>query len=105
MPQNERGPRPGRVEDRSTPKREDTPDYATGREPTPNTSQMLHRRRAASYRLPPLRCGRRDPLDSTAPLNKRELQAWEQAIRLLAQLGYVAVIPHDVASALRGRCS
>ncbi len=73
----------------------------------PDDSQLaagLHRRRVASWRLPPLACGRRDPLDPAPraePVTDAELRSWRLAWAHLAAAGYPALIPADVVAAGR----
>jgi hypothetical protein len=63
----------------------------------------LRRRRAGSWRLPPLTgCGRRDPLDNRdyeREVSDRELASWRAAWRHLDQLDLPAIIPARVVAA------
>lgn len=69
---------------------------ATATAPQSRPAQ-LRRRRAASWRLPPLCDGRRDPLDSAGePISDAELDSWRAAWCHLDRAGLVAVIPQRV---------
>jgi hypothetical protein len=74
----------------------------------PQLAAALRRRRAASWRLPPLVCGRHDPLDPgprAEPDTDAELRSWRLAWAHLADAGYPALIPADVVAAgRRHRC-
>lgn len=57
----------------------------------------LRRRREASWRMPPLACVRRDPLDPPRPLQLSDSASWTAAVEHLAALGHDvrwAVPPH-----------
>lgn len=65
--------------------------------------EQLRRRRAASWRLPPLACGRRDPhAYRRRPLTGRELDAWGATVLHFADLGYDVgfAVPGDVRELL-----
>jgi hypothetical protein len=67
---------------------------------------QLRRRRVASWRLPPLDDGRRDPLDDCdEPLSDAELDSWRAAWMHLDRLALPAIVPQRVlvASVRRGR--
>jgi hypothetical protein len=70
---------------------------------------QLRRRRAASWRCPPLQSEYRDPLDQLnqreGPISTRELDSWRVAWAHLTQHGYPAIIPRDVLLAARQRAS
>lgn len=69
---------------------------------------QLHRRRAAAWRLPPLDCGRRDPLDrpsgrrgpSDYGLSARELASEQRRLaasgRTMGEIAHVLVPPPRV---------
>ncbi|MGH3542481.1 MAG: hypothetical protein ACRD0H_04700 [Actinomycetes bacterium] len=64
----------------------------------------LRRRRAASWRLPPLADGRRDPLDSAdEPITDAEIDAWRATWLHLHRLDLPAVVPAHVLAAGRAR--
>ncbi|MGH4012199.1 MAG: hypothetical protein ACRDTH_29240 [Pseudonocardiaceae bacterium] len=58
----------------------------------------LRRRRAASYRCPPLADGRRDPLDPVHPdtWTDAELESWAAAAVHLRRAGLTPQVPHSV---------
>jgi hypothetical protein len=66
---------------------------------------QLRRRRAASYRCPPLPDGRRDPLDPVGePLtDPRELDSWRVAWVHLDRLALPAIVPPLVLATGRAR--
>lgn len=64
------------------------------------------RRRQASYRLPPMECGHRDPLDCLAGhphrLTPGEIEAWQAAAAHLRAHGLEPLAPAWVMAQLRG---
>lgn len=71
-------------------------------QPRQSVPGQLRARRAASWRLPPLPDGRRDPLDpQDEPVSDAELDAWRAAWWHLHRKGLPAVIPDRVLAAAR----
>jgi hypothetical protein len=65
--------------------------------------RQLRRRRAASWRLPPLDCGCRDPWPcrcSEPPLSEHALDGWRDAALRLLFDGRVPLLPIEVRRAL-----
>jgi hypothetical protein len=81
--------------------RGDAGDLLGGGVSTENLPDQLRRRRAASWRLPPLADGRRDPLDSAdEPIRDAELVSWRAAWWHLRRAGLEPVIPKRVLVAV-----
>lgn len=68
----------------------------------PETPDQLRRRRAASYRCPPLADGRRDPLElpDQPPPEVRELDSWAAALAHLRAAGLAGLPPAEVRRAM-----
>lgn len=89
------------------------PDQSAGRDDRSDSDRhpaALRRRRAASWRLPPLVCGRHDPLDPQAlgVVSAAEIASWRAAWKHLHQVGgYDVDVPPAVRAAAareRRRC-
>jgi hypothetical protein len=68
--------------------------------------RQLRRRRAASWRLPPLDCGCRDPWPcrcTEPPLSAKMLDAGRQAAEDILRSGYVPLLQFEVLRALYRR--
>lgn len=92
-------PKGGRVGQRADRAQSQTTAYVS-----PSVPEQLRRRRAASWRLPPLESGLRDPLGATdEPITDAVVASWRAAWCHISRAGLQPIIPDRLMAAIRGR--